>query len=75
MEDLEYRMRRREFLDSMDFRRFVIPLMAERREDLVRSLVDKGGEDTRFRIKELDDLHDLFEKIANEKEVPDPSQN
>lgn len=61
----EDRMRRAEFFDSHDFKRFVFPVLAEREHEHIERMLD-GKEPYRYRVKELRELADLFDQIADE---------
>ena len=63
-ESQDFKRRRNEFFALSDFAKFVYPILGERRDDLVASLIDKGGDEPRFRIKEIDRLVEIFENVG-----------
>lgn len=60
---IEHNRRRAEFFALSDFSKYVYPLLEERKDDLVRTLLDHGEESDRFRILEIERLVDIFEGV------------
>ena len=60
---IEHNCRRAEFFALSDFSKYVYPLLEERKDDLVRTLLDHGEESDRFRILEIERLVDIFEGV------------
>ena len=56
--------RRNEFFVLSDFKKYVYPILEERKNDLLRLLIDKGQDEHRFAIKEIERLVDIFEDVG-----------
>ena len=63
-ESPDYIRRRNEFFALSDFEEFVYPILIERKDDLIHTLIDKGGEEARYRIKEVDRLAEIFQNVG-----------
>ena len=63
----DYERRRAEFFALSDFDKYVYPLLVDRRDELVIALIDKGREEDRFRIKEIDRLVEIFETVGTKE--------
>jgi len=71
MNSIEFRERQKDFFNGEEFQRFFIPLIQTRRIEHVEALISTGGDERRFRIKELDELVEHIEQLAQEKSDSD----
>lgn len=63
LDDLEITL---DFLDSESWRNVFLGELLERRADMLEVLLDKGGDEMRFKIQMLDEVIGLREDISAE---------
>lgn len=72
MNALEFKERQKDFFNGEEFKRFFLPVVETRRIEHVEALISSGGDERRFRIKELDELLEHIEQLSSEKSDLDP---
>jgi len=63
LDDLEMAM---DYLDSAPMRNVFLGELLDRKADMLEALVDKGGDEMRFKIQMIDEVINLREEIGAE---------